>query len=95
MKKTLILTFLVAALAVTSADVIAQSPDFLQPAEDKVNELITLLTGTVAKLLLTLVLVMTGIAWYFNRLDKAQAIRYGGATALILVAQNLVGWLFG
>lgn len=72
-------------------------PAFAQGAniEGVLQNIVDMLTGNVARLLATLAIIITGIAWMFGYMDMRKAAYVVLGIAIIFGAAEIVGWLTG
>ena len=90
--RTAALVLMAAALAVTWAGPAAAQ----QVAVEKVlQNIVTMLTGNVAKLLATLAVIITGVAWMFGHLDLRRAAWVVLGVAIVFGAAEIVNTLTG
>ena len=91
-RRTAALVLMAAVLAITWAEpAIAQ-----QVAIEKVlQNIVTMLTGNVAKLLATLAVIITGVAWMFGHLDLRRAAWVVLGVAIVFGAAEIVNTLTG
>lgn len=84
-------------LAVMAIVLATTEPATAQTAniEGVLQNVVTLLTGEVARLLATLAVIIVGIAWMFGHLDLRRAAWVVLGVAIVFGAQEIVGLLTG
>jgi type IV secretory pathway VirB2 component (pilin) len=72
-------------------------PSFAQSAnlEGVLQNIVTMLTGNVARLLATLAVIIVGIAWMFGHLDLRKAAYVVLGVAIVFGASEVVSTLTG
>lgn len=87
---------LVAVIATTVVIALAE-PAFAQSAnvEKVLQNIVTALTGNIAKLLATLAVILTGLAWMFGYMDLRRAGMVVVGVAVLFGASELVSTLTG
>jgi type IV secretory pathway VirB2 component (pilin) len=72
-------------------------PAFAQSAniEGVLQNIVTLLTGNVARLLATLAVIIVGVAWMFGHLDLRKAAYVVLGVAIVFGASEVVSTLTG
>ncbi len=85
------------SLAAAAIVVLAIEPALAQAAniEGILNNIISMLTGGVAKALATIAVIITGIAWMFGYLDLRKAAYVVLGCAIVFGATQIVGILSG
>ena len=85
------------SLAAAAIVVLAVEPALAQSAniEGVLNNIISMLTGGVAKALATIAVIITGIAWMFGYLDLRRAGFVIMGVAILFGASEIVGTLTG
>ena len=85
------------SLAAAAIVVLAVEPALAQSAniEGVLNNIISMLTGGVAKALATIAVIITGIAWMFGYLDLRKAAYVVLGCAIVFGATQIVGILSG
>ena len=91
-KRALSLALVAAALVITWVE-----PAAAQQAnvEKVLQNIVTMLTGNVAKLLATLAVIITGVAWMFGYLDLRRAAWVVLGVAIVFGAAEVVTTLTG
>ncbi|MBF9235606.1 TrbC/VirB2 family protein [Microvirga alba] len=97
MKKQTIVT---AALIAAGASLVMMEPAFAQAGgglnlEGFLQNILSMLTGTVAKLLATIALIVIGIAWLFLGMDKRVAGTWVVAVMIIFGAPQILNMIVG
>ena len=91
-RRTAALVLMAAVLAITWAEPAAAQ----QATVEKVlQNIVTMLTGNVAKLLATLAVIITGVAWMFGHLDLRRAAWVVLGVAIVFGAAEIVNTLTG
>ena len=91
-RRTAALVLMAAVLAITWAEPATAQ----QVAVEKVlQNIVTMLTGNVAKLLATLAVIITGVAWMFGHLDLRRAAWVVLGVAIVFGAAEIVNTLTG
>jgi type IV secretory pathway VirB2 component (pilin) len=63
--------------------------------EDKTNDLIDFLSGSLGVAIGTLVVAIAGILFMAGKLQAMTAVRIGVGGIVVAAAPSIVGWLFG
>ena len=91
-RNTLVITAISAvALVALIEPAAAQSAN----VEKVLQNIVTALTGNIAKLLATLAVILTGLAWMFGYMDLRRAGMVVMGVAVLFGASELVGTLTG
>jgi type IV secretion system protein VirB2 len=85
---------------IVAAMVILMEPAFAQSSgsggiESALQQVVTLLTGNVAKLLATIAVIIVGIAWMFGHLDLRKAAYVVLGIGVVFGASQLVTTIAG
>lgn len=90
-------TSLILAVLATALTIAAIEPAAAQSAnvEKVLQNIVTALTGNIAKLLATLAVIITGLAWMFGYLDLRRAGFVVMGVAVLFGASELVTTLTG
>jgi type IV secretion system protein VirB2 len=85
------------ALVTTTLVLFAVEPALAQTAniEGVLQNIVTMLTGNVARLLATLAVIIVGIAWMFGYLDLRKAAYVVLGVAIVFGASEVVSTLTG
>ena len=84
-------------LTAISAALLATNAAYANPFEkstNKVNEMIEIFTGDIAKIIVTVCLLGIATAYIFNKVSKEWAQRIFLGCLLILSVQGIVEWIF-
>lgn len=86
-----------AVLTMALVFALAVEPAFAQGAgvEGVLQNIVTMLTGNTAKLLATIAVIVTGIAWMFGYLDLRKAAYVVLGIAIVFGAPQIVSMLSG
>lgn len=91
-RNALLLTVLATAITIAAVEpAAAQSAN----VEKVLQNIVTALTGNIAKLLATLAVILTGLAWMFGYLDLRRAGFVVMGVAVLFGASELVNTLTG
>lgn len=90
-------TFAAPATMAAVLTLVAMEPAFAQTAniEGVLQNIVTMLTGNVARLLATLAVIIVGIAWMFGYLDLRKAAYVVLGVAIVFGASEVVSTLTG
>jgi type IV secretion system protein VirB2 len=80
-----------AALLLAADSALAQTANI----EGVLQNIVTMLTGNVARLLATLAVIIVGIAWMFGYLDRRKAAYVVLGVAIVFGASEIVSTLTG